>query len=295
MINNDTLKWFIRGFMFTLLLFLVVVMVVRPNTGWAQGNGDEASSQEGGLQKGEPSTDLFTGDPEGRNIVTVSPDDPVESEQEGGIRDDDTAIILSTDDPAGRNMVPLPEDIYMEDEQERSIGDTGSTTGSGTDAPGNGCCTGDLEGATAPGGISAQAYGSPLVIPAADFTPRTTGELYNFLYEGGYTKGGYGCVMAPAYLPNGATVFWAYASVYDNDSAGGVRVYIRRVDNFDGTVEALSYMFTDVAEASAALQRLSDSSIDEPVVLYPNYSYYVLTCLDSDQTRLYSVRIYYHE
>lgn len=131
---------------------------------------------------------------------------------------------------------------------------------------------------------------SPLVIPAAAFSPRTWGETFSFL---GYTRGGYGCVMAPAYLPDGATVEDVYASVYDNDGGGSVRIRMHRADNFDGTTDQMAYLATTGPGPVAAIQVVNDDTINEPEVSYPLYSYYVTTCLDSNDIRLYSVRIYY--
>jgi len=260
MIQSDTFKWFVRGFALTALALLVVVMVVNPNIGWAQGGDDEPGSQEAVAEEGEPSTTLATDDPAGRNMVPVSPDDPEDDERERAERGDVSATESGTDDPH---------------------------VGQGS--------AGDSGGVGTAGEISAQEYGSPLVIPAAAFAPRRTGEIYNFLYDGGYTQGGWGCVMAPAYLPDGATVEDVYATVYDNDSVGYVRIYVYRVDNFDGTTDSMAGITTNPAGASPDIQRLGDSTIQEPDVVYPDYSYYVLTCLDSVETRLYSVRFYYSE
>lgn len=296
MIQNDTFKWFIRGFALTALALLVVTMVVSPNIGRAQRGGDEMEPQEAVAEEGEPSTTLATDDASGRNMVPVSPDDPVDDDREGGEGDGVSATVLGTDDPAGRNMVPAPAEGEPDDEQDGMGGERGSATILGTDDPrvGQGSA-GDPGGVAAAGGISAQKYGSPLVIPAADFAPRGNGEDFYFTYSGGYVRGGYGCVNAAAYLPQGATVEEVYATVYDNDGGGSVRIYVRRVDNFDGTVDDMAYMNTTNAGASPNVQVLSELTINQPDVEYPGYSYYVNTCLDSNDIRFYSVRFYYTE
>ncbi len=46
MIDKDTFKWFVRGFILTILLLLVMVMVIRPTIGWAQGGDEEISNAE---------------------------------------------------------------------------------------------------------------------------------------------------------------------------------------------------------------------------------------------------------
>ena len=40
------------------------------------------------------------------------------------------------------------------------------------------------------------------------------------------------------------------------------------------------------------VQVISDGTIDFPVVEHPGYSYYLTTCLGSQDIRLYSVRLY---
>lgn len=141
---------------------------------------------------------------------------------------------------------------------------------------------------------------APLVIPAAAFSPDghdfTSGNAnYFFPFSSGYVQGGpnaYGCLMAPAYLPNGVTVQEMWSSVYDNDASFNVFVTLWRVDNFTGTpAEIMAQVVTE--SDSTSIQALLDASIVGPVVEYPTYSYYVTTCLQSADIRLYSVRLYF--
>jgi hypothetical protein len=137
---------------------------------------------------------------------------------------------------------------------------------------------------------------SPLVIPAADF--RSDGydpDSIFFFFGGGYIQGGNAnsCVMAPAYLPNGATVYDIYASVVDNDAAANVWIRLFRVNNNTGVVNEMAYMYTDDVYHSPDIISLEDDSVDYPIVEYPTYSYYVGSCLASSAIHLYSVRIWY--
>jgi hypothetical protein len=139
------------------------------------------------------------------------------------------------------------------------------------------------------------AVAPPLMIPAAAF--RSDG----FVPGGVEFNFGFGdlrgngtpppCVMAPVYLPRNAVMSHMYASVYDNDTNWSVTVHLWRVNNYTGVVDTLAQAGTTVT--STAIQTVSDLSVDYPVVTYPDYAYYVTTCLRTAQTGLYSVRIYY--
>ncbi len=138
---------------------------------------------------------------------------------------------------------------------------------------------------------------SPLVIPAAAFgtdgyAPKST----YFLFSGGYLRGeapGSGCVKAPAYLPNYAKVTVVWASVVDNDSASDLYIDLWRVSNIDGNPASIMATLKSTG-ASTGVQVPGDYTINTPDVRYPDYSYYVTTCLYSTTFRLYSVRIYFN-
>lgn len=143
--------------------------------------------------------------------------------------------------------------------------------------------------------LLARAYGSPLVIPAADF--REDGgatHQYWFSFAGGYFRGTgtYDCFMAPAHLPDGATLAWFYASVYKN-AAGNVYVNLRRVNRQTGGTNLMAQVLFDTN--STSIQSEVDGSIDYATVDYPTYAYYVHTCFTETAHRLYSIRIYYTE
>jgi hypothetical protein len=97
--------------------------------------------------------------------------------------------------------------------------------------------------------------------------------------------------MAPAYLPNGATVVDVWASIYDNHASYDVYPALRRVQNYTGTVDLIASLTS--SGASTSIQSVYATSISNPVVSYPNYSYYATFCVRSTDTKLYSVRIYY--
>jgi hypothetical protein len=140
-------------------------------------------------------------------------------------------------------------------------------------------------------------FGSPLVIPAADFSSDGfKPESYYFDYILGYVRGNslaYGCLKSPAYLPDDAILTDLFATVYDNDPdpADNVDVRLYRVNNYTGVVDILANAGS--SGASPQIQPLQASSIQFPQVTAPDYSYYVTTCVPSDQIRFYSIRLYY--
>lgn len=139
------------------------------------------------------------------------------------------------------------------------------------------------------------AYISPLTVPAADFSSDGYDpDGFFFSFADGYVDGsgstGSVCLKAPAYLPNGATVVSAYASVYDNDPSGIVTLNLRRVNTLTGANDVMAVLFT--ASDSSSIVSIGDTSIENANV-WNSYAYYVTLCLQSAENRLYSVRIYY--
>ena len=132
-----------------------------------------------------------------------------------------------------------------------------------------------------------------LVIPAAAFSSDggfPDGFFFDFDY--GYLKGGFACLKAPVYLPQGAFVDSVYASLYDNDDEhGDVAVTLRRVDVVTGSMQIMAEAGTTTE--STSIQQKEDVTISYPGVSYPRYAYFLTTCLGSTDLRLYSVRIYY--
>jgi hypothetical protein len=149
--------------------------------------------------------------------------------------------------------------------------------------------------------IGVRGYGSPLVIPAADFRSQGDNvEDYNFypsdgsLYEDGGTTV---CMQAPVYLPDGATVTGFYGYLYDNTASASVDLTLYRVRNQYGTQDEMAYVSTDgLAEIDSILYR-EDTSINEPLVS-DLYSYFIYTCFESDggsDIRIYAARIFFTE
>jgi hypothetical protein len=182
-----------------------------------------------------------------------------------------------TDDLLGRTQIPLAQ-VDIPETNNIETGEASSTF------------------AIRPEGAGIDSS-SPLVIPAADF--RSDGfdpSSPFFSFWGGYQQGGNlnTCLMAPAYLPNGATVYDIYASIVDNDPAANIWINLYRVDNYDGSVDVMAQMWTDIAYASPDIISLEDYPIDYPLVEYPTYSYYVGACMSSSSIQLYSVRLWFY-
>ena len=151
----------------------------------------------------------------------------------------------------------------------------------------------DASGSASEGQMLDEAgYGSPLVVPASDFSSDGNDpDGFYFDFAGGYVNGnGTACLKAPAYLPAGAAVTSVYASIYDN-AAGNVMVNLRRVNVSSGSSDAMASFGTE--SDSTAIQQRGDTVINYPEVIHPDYAYYLTTCLNYADHRLYSVRIYY--
>jgi hypothetical protein len=133
---------------------------------------------------------------------------------------------------------------------------------------------------------------SLLVIPAAAFS--SDGGFpdgFFFDFETGYLRGdNFACLKAPVYLPQGAVVDSVYASLYDN-ADGTVAVTLRRVDVVSGSMDIMAAAGTTTD--STSIQQTEDITVSYREVTYPRYAYFLTTCLNSADHRVYSVRIYY--
>ena len=137
---------------------------------------------------------------------------------------------------------------------------------------------------------------SPLVIPAAAFatngdSPSSTNMIWYEGYIAGTALAG-GCIQAPVYLPDNTEITSFYISYIDEDGGQDFTVWLTRTTNT--SVAA----FLDLATASTTgsspdVRTAWDTSIQEPIVQLPEYSYYVSTCLPSASTKLISARIYF--
>lgn len=254
--KEQAFKAFVQGFILMLIGIVIFIAVVNPDIGFAQEGNRNPNNV--GVESPESSDLLYTDDPLGRVII------PIEEEE--------TVPLTNNGVAAGSPLTSA----------EREGGGNGNVS---SEPPADGASRG-VE----------SAYSSPLVIPGADF--RSDGfdpDSTFFSFGSGYARGENvnSCMMAPAYVPNGATIEEVYASVYDNDATSGVNIWVKlyRVSNYSGAVDTMANMET--MSESSSVQVMSDTSISYPNVQYPDYSYYVGVCLESSDTRLYSVRIYY--
>jgi uncharacterized repeat protein (TIGR01451 family) len=155
--------------------------------------------------------------------------------------------------------------------------------------------------------LTTPQFGSPsrLHIPAAAFVQDGINpDSYQFVFNlggppfsggGGYLRGNalaYGCLQAPAYLPDEVFIASLSAYVYDNDNARDLVIHLRRVHNTTGVAETIASLATPPGAASG-IQLVSTSSVTQRVVEHPEYSYYVFTCLPSQDLALFAVNINY--
>ncbi len=134
-----------------------------------------------------------------------------------------------------------------------------------------------------------------LVIPAASF--RNDGNdpaAPYFWFNGGYWYGNDSystCFMAPVYVPDGVNIYQVWATVFDNDGVNDLWISLYRQDNYTGIVSQMASMAS--AGESTSLASAYDISVNNGKVSYPQYSYYLGTCLSDSNHRLYNVRVWY--
>lgn len=261
MLHNGNLKWFVRGFALTLVL---AAAVLYPRIARMQDTGNVDAPivvQEAGEADSA----------ESNLAVTTQADAPT---------------TFMTDDPQGRVAVPAP-----------AVPDIPNTAAAGQPDEGHMMLAG-IDAAQAEAAIAAN-YTSPLVISAAELTADGFDpDSFFFPFGSGYMRGNsaaYGCLVAPVYLPQGVTVTDMFVTVYDNSNTYNSYVDLRRIGNFDGAGSLMATATTSGVTSSGSIYTVSDSTISNGVVLYPDYSYYVTTCLQSDAVRIYSIRLYYSE
>jgi hypothetical protein len=253
---------FTCGFVLTLLVSVVLLLLLAPSTGWAQGpvNSDAVPPGQGDWIP-------LTGGDEPHNRAPIVPSQV-------------------TSRPIEERSVGMVPPAASTDSNQAVNGSQGASTESVGE---------DLHRVLAPNAPG--VYMSPLVIPAADFRnngPATGGYFFSF-EGGGYVRstGGIVCMMAPAYLPQNATVYQMWATFYDNGGATRPWVNLYRVNNFDATLASQGMGTLLTTSTSASLQNLVQTSISYPVVIFPDYSYYLGGCLYDSQQRIYSTRLYY--
>ncbi|MCD4750174.1 MAG: hypothetical protein K8R59_12455 [Thermoanaerobaculales bacterium] len=137
--------------------------------------------------------------------------------------------------------------------------------------------------------------GGVLMIPASAFSVSGFDpDGHEFWAASGYYRGTAtttGCIKAAVYLPQYARVTSVSATVYDNADPHDILIHLNRVDKDTGTKVTMAELETTAQSGSLLFP--SDTSIVVPVILFPQYIYYVGTCLNSSSLRLYGVRIDY--
>ncbi len=146
--------------------------------------------------------------------------------------------------------------------------------------------------------LAPDQYGSPLVIPAADFvSDGIAPNTYVFDATRGAVRGTNSqstCLMAPAYLPNGATITSLVMTVIDNDTINRIIVALYRANKNTGGATVVASTSTTNSFASSNPQDFATNTISNGVVDNLNYSYYVTTCLPAATIQLYSARVFYN-
>ncbi len=144
------------------------------------------------------------------------------------------------------------------------------------------------------------ALSSVYVLPVADFRSDGNdpdGFFYSFMngnLSGKSDATNNTCLMAPIYLPHGATITDVWATVVDNSPSLHIWLRLFRLDNYSGEVVEVAYMATTAGFSETYLTSISDVTITNPNVSYPTYSYYIGGCIPGTAIKLYSVRIYYN-
>jgi hypothetical protein len=146
-------------------------------------------------------------------------------------------------------------------------------------------------------GKGAKDYASPLEISAAEFRSvgfRMEGYLFQFTAGGPMGVGPDGaCLMAPVYLPDLATITQLWLTLYDNDPTYDVEVYLYKRDNFDASVDPFLVASVTTSGQVGTVQNLGQTGLDD-FVFYPQYSYFLATCLRNSNTAVLSARVWYN-
>jgi hypothetical protein len=148
-------------------------------------------------------------------------------------------------------------------------------------------------------GDSTKAFpaSSPLVIPAAAFSTKgNDAQSHTMSWAEGYIEGTSspgGCVQAPAYLPRFARVYQFWISYIDEDGGTNFSAWFSRTSNFrKGEMDDMGTVTTSGSDP--AVRSVGDYSMNHPIVIHPDYSYFVSTCLPTANTKLLSARIWYY-
>jgi hypothetical protein len=130
-------------------------------------------------------------------------------------------------------------------------------------------------------GRAPEAYGPPLMIPAADFNGDSQTSDYFLSFGSGVYQLTDGCHMAPAYLPHGGgtstvTVNNFFVFALDNNAAADVTFNLWRKATQDTSSPTIMGTVQTTGQ-STSVQTLGDTSILNPVVT-SDYVYYITWC-----------------
>ncbi len=267
-------KWIRVLFVLALTSIIAGVLVFTPVLSQAIDvftNVDQGPGVSAALEA-DPQAPL-TDHPEGRLVNAIVADALIQSSNE------DPQVAIQGDEPDQQTPV-------MTNELEE---------GASLPQEGEGMLTADMQAELE--GINASS--SVYVLPVADF--RSDGfnpDGFFFSFFGGNIYGkdevtSGTCLMAPVYFPDGVTITDLYATVIDNDAAVQISLRLYRLDNYSGDVVEIGNAQTTYEYVNPNLTTIYDSSILNPDVSYPDFSYYVGTCINDSDIHLYSVRIYY--
>jgi hypothetical protein len=132
-------------------------------------------------------------------------------------------------------------------------------------------------------------------IPAAAFhSDGNYPDCFFFSFYSGYittTLSSNCCVSTPVHVPEGAVIYQVWISAIDNSGSSNQSLRLFRVNKNTGTVDIMATVST--SGQSTSIRHFYDISIDNPTVVYPNYAYYIGTCLRPN-INLYTVRVWYH-
>jgi len=78
----------------------------------------------------------------------------------------------------------------------------------------------------------------------------------------------------------------------DNEASYTTYVDFRRVDNYTGASTTLANVTTTAD--SSAIVNIGTYSFTDPVIQYPDFSYYITSCVANPQNRILSVRFWFN-
>jgi hypothetical protein len=270
---KQTISWFLKGIVVIVLLVVIAFAISVANPGLAQ-----QITNNGGGNGAVPNAGSGVTDLPGAEVAQAG--GPIQP----GLNDDNSGSIarsseLRSDDPQGRNLIPAAQ--IPAGGNNSGGGQASSTEAGGIEGVGN-----------------LERVGRALVIPSADF--RSDGYVPQgpfFSFYGGYWVGysSSTCLMAPLYPPNGTEIYQLWSTIYDNDPTYQIWMSLFRVDNYGGIVDIMASIASGEPYAHDGWTQIYDTSVDFPIVVLPQYSYYLGMCNESTSTLLLSTRVWIYE